>query len=143
MSPQATSQSPTRIARFPNLRPLAWSGDFLYASRGYELLRARVENPSNDLAWQTVGTYQPRWNRRLSVSHRLTARLFRDGFHALAVLPSGGLVAAVPGAILTLPPGETESTFAKKVFEVKNTIRMPVIMFAGLFCGFACSKLPG
>ena len=38
----------------------------------------------------------------------LTARLFRDGFHALAVLPSGGLVAAVPGAIVTLGSGQTE-----------------------------------
>jgi hypothetical protein len=28
--------------------------------------------------------------------------LFRDGFHALAVLPSGGFVAPVPGAIVTL-----------------------------------------
>jgi hypothetical protein len=41
------------------------------------------------------------------VHNRLTARLFRDGFHALAVLPSGGMVAAVPGAILTLRPNET------------------------------------
>jgi hypothetical protein len=40
--------------------------------------------------------------------NRLTARLFRDGFHALVVLPSGALVAAAPGAIVTLRPGETE-----------------------------------
>ena len=40
--------------------------------------------------------------------NRLSARLFRDGFHALAVLPSGGLVAAVPGAIVSLKPNETE-----------------------------------
>jgi hypothetical protein len=38
----------------------------------------------------------------------LTMRLFRDGFHALAVLPSGALVAAVPGAMVTLRPGGTE-----------------------------------
>ena len=40
--------------------------------------------------------------------HRLSARLFRDGFHALAVLPSRALVAAVPGAILTCRPKEAE-----------------------------------
>jgi hypothetical protein len=34
--------------------------------------------------------------------------LVRDGFHALAVLPSGGLVAAVPGAIVTLRANEAE-----------------------------------
>ena len=30
------------VARFPRLRALAWSGDYLYASRGYELLRATI-----------------------------------------------------------------------------------------------------
>jgi hypothetical protein len=34
------------------------------------------------------------------------ARLCRDGFHALAILPSGELVAAVPNAIVTLSPAE-------------------------------------
>jgi hypothetical protein len=42
------------------------------------------------------------------VKNRLSARLFRDGFHALAVLPSGELVAAVPGAVVTLRANETE-----------------------------------
>lgn len=95
-------------ARFPRLRALAWSGDQLYASRGYQVVRARIENPSADLAWQPVAAFRPEWRRRLSVRNRLTARLFRDGFHALAVLSSGGLVAAVPGAIVTLRPNETE-----------------------------------
>jgi hypothetical protein len=40
--------------------------------------------------------------------NRLTARLFRDGFHALAAHTSGALIAAVPGAIITLRPGEAE-----------------------------------
>ncbi len=31
-----------RVARFPGLRALAWSGDQLYASRGYQLVRARI-----------------------------------------------------------------------------------------------------
>jgi len=96
------------VARFPRLRALAWSGDQLYASCGYKLLRARVQDPSGDLTWQPVAQFRPEWRRRLSVMNGLSARLFRDGFHALAVLPSGGLVAAVPGAIVTLRPGETE-----------------------------------
>jgi hypothetical protein len=45
----------------------------------------------------------------------LTSRLFRDGFHALAVLPSGYIVGAVPGAIITLAPGETEFRVSHKV----------------------------
>ena len=84
-----------------------WAGDQLYAARGYEVLRAIVNDPL-DVSWQSVARFRPMFRRRLSVSNRFTARLFRDGFHALAVLPSGGLIGAVPGAILTLRPGETE-----------------------------------
>jgi hypothetical protein len=97
-----------QVARFPGLRVLAWSGDQLYASRGYQLMRATVQDPATNLTWQRVASFHPEWRRWLSVRNGLTARLFRDGFHALAVLPSGGLVAAVPGAIVTLHPGETE-----------------------------------
>jgi len=94
------------IVRLPGLRALAWDGDWLHASRGYNLLRTQVQNPSN-LHWQPVADFRPPWKRRLSVKNRLASRLFRDGFHALSVLPSGSLVAAVPGAIVTLAPGET------------------------------------
>jgi len=38
----------------------------------------------------------------------LQARLFRDGFHALAFLPSAAIIGAVPGSIVTLGPGESE-----------------------------------
>ena len=95
-------------ARFPGLRTLAWSDDDLYASRGYQLLRAKIQDPSDNLTWQPVAQFRPTLRRRLSAANRLSARLFRDGFHALAVLPSGGLVAAVPGAIITLSPNENE-----------------------------------
>jgi len=105
---QTSNPKLLRLARIPNLRALAWSGDQLYAARGYHLLRAKIQNPSANLTWQTVGIFRPALRRRLSVTANLTARLFRDGFHALAVLPSGGLVAAVPGSIVTLRPGESE-----------------------------------
>ena len=97
----------TQVARFPGLRALAWSGDQLYASRGYQLLRAKIQNPSARVDWQPLAAFRPSLRRKLSVANRLTSRLFRDGFHALAVLPSGGLVGAVPGAIVTLGPNET------------------------------------
>jgi len=97
-----------RIARFSRLRALAWSGSDLYASRGYELLRCRIDFSLSRPSWQPVANFVPDWKRALSVKTNLTARLFRDGFHALAVLSSGGLVAVVPGAILTLNHGESE-----------------------------------
>jgi len=92
-------------ARFPGLRPLIWVGNQLYASRGYEILHATIQAPRN-INWQLAGRFRPLLRRQLSVTNRWTARLFRDGFHALAVLPSGGIVGAVPGLIVTLRPGE-------------------------------------
>jgi hypothetical protein len=97
----------TPIARFPGLRVLAWAGNQLYASRRYELLRAHVED-ARRITWEPIASFRPPLRRRMSVTNRFTARLFRDGFHALAVLPSGALIGAVPGSIVTLRPGETE-----------------------------------
>ena len=108
--PQSLSGQPALdlkcIGTFPRMRALAWSGDALYASRGYELLSARFSGRSATL--QTVGRYRPEFWRSCSSIFRPSFRLFRDGFHALAVLSSGHLVAAVPKAIVTLAPGEAE-----------------------------------
>ena len=80
----------TRVARFPNLRALAWSGDILYASRGYQLLRSNIdekkieekkigeEKTADDFRlanWQSVATFNPGWKRKLSSANALTARL--------------------------------------------------------------------
>jgi hypothetical protein len=97
----------TRLATIPLLRALTWDRDILYASRGYELMRSQIKDASN-LNWKSVAIFHPGWKRRLSSTTRLAARLFRDGFHALTVLPDGALVAAVPGSIVTLRPGDTE-----------------------------------
>ena len=96
---------PVLVGRFPRLQVLAWSGDWLYASRGYRLLRAKV---SEVVEWEQVGSFRPAAWREISSSSRLASRFFRDGFHALGVLPSGHLIGAVPRAIVTLSPGETE-----------------------------------
>lgn len=105
---QQQSPTLTRLRRIPGLRALAWSDDVLYSSRGYELLRARVQDALQNVHWESVARFRPPLKRRLSVANRLSARLFRDGFHALAVLPHGALVAAVPGAIITRDPNESE-----------------------------------
>jgi hypothetical protein len=106
--------NPSQISAFPALRALAWHHDVLYASRGYTLFRARME-PGARVEWERVARYRPaRW-RNLSVSSRLSSRLFRDGFHALATLSSGQLIGAVPGAIVTLTPGESEFCVSHQV----------------------------
>jgi hypothetical protein len=59
-----------RAARFPGLRSLAWSGDQLYASRGYHLLRSSIGDISSSFGWTPVATFRPAWQRRLSVINR-------------------------------------------------------------------------
>ncbi|HEV8047017.1 MAG TPA: hypothetical protein VGP35_04770 [Terriglobales bacterium] len=103
---------PVLIGRFSRLRVLAWSGEWLYASRGYTVLRAKV---SEVIEWERVGSFGPAAWRVISSSSRLASRFFRDGFHALAVLPSGHLIGAVPGAVVTLSPGETEFRMSHRV----------------------------
>jgi len=104
----------TCIARFPKTRVLAWDGEVLYASRGYRLLRCRPAETS--IRWEEVARFSPVWWRRLTSASRLGYRLMRDGFHALVVLPSGELIAALPGVIATLRPGERE-------FQVTHVLR--------------------
>ncbi len=95
-----------QIRRFPHVRVLAWDRDVLYASRGYTLLKASCSSESFD--WVHVAKYKPAWWRNITSQARLSYRLVRDGFHALAVHPNGNLVAAVPGAIATLRRGQSE-----------------------------------
>jgi hypothetical protein len=97
-----------QVARLPRFRALAWSGDVLYASRGYELFRARIQDPIRDINWQSIAIFRLGWKRQITSSYKLSSRLFRDGFHALAALPNGGFAAAVPGSILTLAPNAKE-----------------------------------
>jgi hypothetical protein len=115
-APQSDVLNVVPVATFPRLRVLAWRDDVLYASRGYSLLRAQIKLNSGPVEWQAVAHHIPTWWRSLSVTSRLTTRLFRDGFHALATLSSGHMVAAVPGAILTLAPGESEFKLSHRVF---------------------------
>lgn len=92
------------VAAIPKMRALAWDGDVLYASRGYGLFRTDVTSDGFNL--QKIADYRPEWWRNVSSRSALAYRLFRDGFHALAILPQGNLIAAVPGAIVTLQGGD-------------------------------------
>lgn len=113
LSPAKRDWGLSCVTAFPRLRALLWCDNFLYASRGYKLLRAELS--ASPIEWKQLAQYNPQWWRNTSSSLRLTFRLFRDGFHALAKLSSGRLVGAVPGAIVTLNPDDS-------VFRISHTI---------------------
>jgi hypothetical protein len=122
---QNAELNPVRIAAFPGLRALAWRDDVLYASRGYTLLRAQMQIRTT-FEWDTVGQYRPATWRSITSSFHLASRLFRDGFHALTILSSGHLIAAVPHAIVTLAPGETEFHVSHKVLRGIRPLHLTV-----------------
>jgi len=115
-----------KIATFSRMRVLAWAREDLYASRGYEIFSV---TPGKSLVWRSIAEFHaPAW-RRLTSGVPLASRLFRDGFHALCVLPSGSLIGAVPGAIVTCPSGEN-------TFHVTHVIQRgtrPITLTEGKF----------
>lgn len=112
------------VASYPNMRVLAWNGEILYASRGYHLLRAAMSSSKPE--WQPVAEYNPSLWRELTSAWRLSSRLFRDGFHALAVLSTGHLLAAAPGVIVRLFPGESEFQVSHKIIRGTRPLHIAV-----------------
>jgi hypothetical protein len=102
-----------KIAAIQNLRALAWDERTLYAARGYTLLAAEAE--IEPISWREVAHFRPPSWRKLSSRSSPGSRLFRDGFHALAIHPRGNLIAAFPGAIATLRAGEKEFRVSHRI----------------------------
>ena len=82
-----------------------------------------------------VASYRPAAWRRFTAWQRLTSRLVRDGFHALAVLSSGHLVAAVPGAIITVAPGERQFEVSHRVLRGTRPLHIAVTPDDQVFWG--------
>lgn len=120
-------------ATLPNFRALTWHEDLLYLSRGYDLYAARMVSPP--FQPRKVATYSPGIRRNLTSRFRLSSRLFRDGFHALAVLPSGNLVGAVPGAIVTLGRGEQEFRITHRITRGTRPLHITATPDGRLFWG--------
>src|SRR5581483_300303 len=121
------------VASFPGVRALAWDGDQLYASRGYTLLRGHAGK--EPIQWCVVAGFRPSWWRRLTSCNGLTFRLMRDGFHALAVHPRGNLIAAVPGAIVTLGAGEKEFRVTRRILRGTRPLHIVTTPGGGAFWG--------
>ena len=137
-----TSAGLRRVARFQRLRALTWMDDVLYASRGYDLLRTRIspsqiesQIPSDNQLWETVASFHPTFWRRWTARTNLSSRMLRDGFHALAVLPSKGMVAAVPGAIITLRPTENQFKVTHRITRGTRPLHITAIPNGTVFWG--------
>jgi len=121
------------FAKLPGLRVLAWAGDALYASRGYTLLSARPAVDPNQ--WDVVGKFQPAEWRKVTAKFRLSSRLVRDGFHALARTPAGDLVGAVPGAIVWLTQGDSQFRITHLVQRGTRPLNLAVTPDGTLYFG--------
>ena len=89
----------------------------------------------NPIRWQKVAVYHPVWWRNLSVRWHLSLRLFRDGFHALAILPSGDLIGAVPGAIVVRSPGEPSFRVSHKILRGTRPLHITATPSGAIFWG--------
>lgn len=119
------------LGRFPGSRVLAWHHKALYVSRKYSLWRWIP--PEN--RWDFVARYHPDWTRVVSSATRLGGRLRRDGFHALAVLPDGGLVATLPRAIAICPPGQREFRVAWHIRRGTRPLNLAVMPSGAIYWG--------
>lgn len=115
------------------MRVLAWDKTVLYASRGYDLLRADIG--SNKIDWQKLAGFCPPGWRKFSAASSLGFRAMRDGFHALAILSSGHIVGAVPGAILKLAPGETEFRISHNILRGTRPLHITATRDGRVFWG--------
>jgi hypothetical protein len=130
---KACQLSLSPVASLPRMRALAWNGDELYASRGYKVARVRVIDGRAEST--PIAEYEPTWWRKVTASSRLASRALRDGFHALAVLPSGHIVGAVPGAIVSLAPGTNRFVITHRVLRGTRPLHIAATPDGRLFWG--------
>ena len=122
-----------KVASWPNLRALAWNGEALYASSGYELLQSFPAG--SQVSWKTIGRFNPVWWRRITSSIKPAHRLCRDGFHVLAALSAGSFVAAVPGAVVTMAAGSAEFKVTHQITRGTRPLNLTVTRDDGIFWG--------
>jgi hypothetical protein len=117
-----------KIAAWRGIRVLAWDGDVLYASRCYQLvtIQARTRGIEEE-RWKPVVRFRSPWWRNFTSRTALSYRLFRNGFHALAVLADGTMVAAVPGAIVTRTPASDEFLLTHKILRGTRPLHITAV----------------
>jgi hypothetical protein len=126
-----------KIAAWRGIRVLAWDRDVLYGCRGYELvcLQSAHSQHSENTAWETVASFSPDWWRNVTSRSRLTYRLVRDGFHALAVLDDKTMIAAVPGAIVTRTPESNQFRLTHGILRGTRPLHITAVPNGNIYWG--------
>ena len=126
-----------KMARWRGVRALAWNGDVLYACRGYHLVSLRTAQVQRAICpeWEPVAHFHPPWWRNLTSQTRLTYRLVRDGFHALAVLEDETMIAALPGAIATRDPESPEFKTTHKIRRGTRPLHIATVPSGNIYWG--------
>ena len=119
------------LDRFPGMRALTWHEGDLYVSRKYSIWKGTLQGEG----WEFVARFRPDWTRMISSASRLAGRLRRDGFHALGILPDGGLVAILPKAIAVCPPGQKEFRVTWSVKRGTRPLAMAIIPGGAIYWG--------
>ncbi|MGA9529841.1 MAG: hypothetical protein WBS24_17140 [Terriglobales bacterium] len=123
-----------RLAAWSGIRALAWDGDILYASRGYHLICLRSASLQN-ADWEPVASFTPVWWRNLTSHFRLTNRLVRDGFHALAILDDKTTIAAVPGAVVTCAPNRRKFRTTHQILRGMRPLHITAVPQGNIYWG--------
>lgn len=104
------------------LRVLHVHGDEVWAGRGLTLLHSK----DGGATFQPLGHVPGHLAQRLLSRAELTTRLFRTGFHAVAPLPNGALIALICGAVLHLAAGAQEFRLAHPIRRGKRPLNLCV-----------------
>jgi len=113
------------------VRALLWDKDILYGCQGYKIVRLV---PGANI-WEPVTVFRPAWWRTLTSHLALSSRLARDGFHALAVLPDGTMVGAVPGAIVTRPSRDAEFHVSHRILRGTRPLHITAVPSGTIYWG--------
>jgi hypothetical protein len=125
-----------RVAAWRGIRVLAWDGDVLYGCSGYRVVRLQAGKRAD---WEDGGFFRPVWWRNLTTHSALSYRLVRDGFHALAILPSQTsqqtMVGAVPGALVTRTTGDHKFRVTHQVKRGMRPLHITAVPSGNIYWG--------
>lgn len=138
---QSSAINLRKLGAWRGIRVLAWDGAILYACRGYQLVRLDARDlQSGNHEWEAVAYLTPsRW-RNFTAHNKITYRLMRDGFHALAITSekeTNGrrMIAAVPGAVVTKAAASAEFRITHRILRGTRPLHITAVPLGNIYWG--------